>query len=256
MTIHNNAINIRLLLIFLDEKKTQVLSQNINKTPQGQAEASMQHEITKLTTENLDLRIRYDSLASEMKKYKNQSKTFSKKLKEAGITTDTQPEEVNNYSKSDVVPIVRKKETNYLGMYDFHIGDEKQIIRNLIYGELQHIEILIFQFIIFFIDFLIFDRFETTGGIDTASGSSGLRHFHVHPSRRLHQQRREDPILPHRHHQRHPPIDQKTPRRSRYVRSLARQYLPTSSQFETVQRRKGIHHFILKKIKIKKKKFN
>ena len=116
----------------------QVLSLNINKTPQGQAEACMQHEITKLTTENLDMRIQYDSLTGELKKYKNQCKSMTKKLREAGIAPETTPntvaETASNYNKSEALPIVRKKETNYLGMFEFSIADEKQITRHLIYG--------------------------------------------------------------------------------------------------------------------------
>ena len=115
----------------------QVLSLNINRTPQDQAEASMQHEITKLTTENLDMRIQYDSLTGELKKYKNQCKNLTKKLREAGIPAETSPnpvENAGNYGKSDALPIVRKKETNYLGMFEFSIADEKQITRHLIYG--------------------------------------------------------------------------------------------------------------------------
>lgn len=117
-----------------------MLSLNINKTPQDQAEASMQHEITKLTTENLDMRIQYDSLTGELKKYKNQCKTLTKKLKEAGITPEVSSNQnpvdnANNYEKGDALPIVRKKETNYLGMFEFSIADEKQITRHLIYGK-------------------------------------------------------------------------------------------------------------------------
>jgi myosin-5 len=67
-----------------------------------------------------------------------------KKLKQEGVHAENQeasPEvhetvhSSRRNERSESLPVVRKKETNYLGMFDFNMGDEKQIARNLVYGE-------------------------------------------------------------------------------------------------------------------------
>jgi myosin-5 len=67
-----------------------------------------------------------------------------KKLKQEGVHAENQEAspEVHEtvYSsrrneRSESLPVVRKKETNYLGMFDFNIDDARQIVRNLVYGE-------------------------------------------------------------------------------------------------------------------------
>jgi myosin-5 len=68
-----------------------------------------------------------------------------KKVKQEGVPAENQeasPEvhetvhssRRNERSESSLL-VVRKKETNYLGMFDFNIDDARQIVRNLVYGE-------------------------------------------------------------------------------------------------------------------------
>lgn len=67
---------------------------------------------------------------------------MAKKLKQDGFVTEPQEaaQEVHETvhssrrnERSESLPVVRKKDTNYLGMFDFNMGDEKQIARNLVY---------------------------------------------------------------------------------------------------------------------------
>jgi myosin-5 len=69
---------------------------------------------------------------------------LAKKVKQEGVPAENQeasPEvretvhSSRRNERSESLPVVRKKETNYLGMFDFNMGDEKQIARNLVYGE-------------------------------------------------------------------------------------------------------------------------
>ncbi len=83
-----------------------------------------------------DVRRAQDMICLQMK--------LAKKVKQEGVLAENQEAspEVHEtvYSsrrneRSESLPVVRKKETNYLGMFDFNMGDEEQIARNLVYGE-------------------------------------------------------------------------------------------------------------------------
>ncbi|EZA46388.1 Myosin-Va, partial [Ooceraea biroi] len=66
------------------ERQQKLLSINLNKSPQTQAELYMQHEVTRLTSENLNLQEKYDKIAEECRRYKKQCKILAKRLKDAG----------------------------------------------------------------------------------------------------------------------------------------------------------------------------
>ncbi|KAG8180737.1 hypothetical protein JTE90_004694 [Oedothorax gibbosus] len=113
-----------------NDRQQKVLSQNLKKTPQAQTEAILQHEINRLTGENVDLREKIDQLAEQIKKYKKQLKLYVKKVKDSGgveIELQPQPERVDN------MPLVRHKEVEYLGMFEYKKEDEPTIIKTLIY---------------------------------------------------------------------------------------------------------------------------
>lgn len=124
-----------------NERQAKVLAGALHRTPQGQTDAVMQHEISRLTADNLDLQEKNDLLSEQLKKYRSQMK-LSKKMKQDGLMTEQQEitQEVHETvhssrrnERSESLPVVRKKDTNYLGMFDFNMGDEKQIARNLVY---------------------------------------------------------------------------------------------------------------------------
>ncbi|GFY64185.1 unconventional myosin-Vb [Trichonephila inaurata madagascariensis] len=126
-----------------NERQQKLLSQNLKKTPQAQTEAILQHEINRLTGENVDLREKIDVLSDQIKKYKKQLKLYAKKVKDTGVvskrssvilglqgdvTLELEPKE-----KPNDMPLVKHKEVSYLGMFEYKKEDEHIIIKNLIY---------------------------------------------------------------------------------------------------------------------------
>lgn len=125
-----------------NERQQRLLSANLTNTPQTQSEAFMQHEITRLTTENLDLHDKNDTLTETVRKLKKQIKLMSKKLKEAGLDLDdnvndipdNEPNKMNMNKHTRALPAVRKKERDYLGMFSYPSGEENAIMRQLVIG--------------------------------------------------------------------------------------------------------------------------
>ncbi|KAG1680851.1 Unconventional myosin-Va [Nymphon striatum] len=115
-----------------NERQQKLLSDNLQKTPQDRTEAVMQHEITRLTGENLDLREKIDGLQEHVKKLKKQLKIYVKKLKESGEHPGDLLELQRETSK-DNMPVVKHKDVEYLGMFEYKKDDEPAIVRSLIY---------------------------------------------------------------------------------------------------------------------------
>nr|XP_018910252.1 PREDICTED: unconventional myosin-Va isoform X1 [Bemisia tabaci] len=114
-----------------NERQQKLLSVNLNKTPQSQTESIMQHEITRLTSENLDLQEKVDHLQEEIRRLKRQ-------LSRVGNPPEDEPAvngnnvKVENGEHGNNLPLIRKKERNYLGMIEYQKGDEDVIMRHLI----------------------------------------------------------------------------------------------------------------------------
>ncbi|XP_032683179.1 unconventional myosin-Va isoform X3 [Odontomachus brunneus] len=138
------------------ERQQKLLSINLSKSPQTQAELYMQHEVARLTTENLDLQEKYDKMAEECRRYKKQCRILAKRLKDAGYEGDdvrerpyvlrgAVPNAVEYASGSggavsttygdgaSNMPVIRKKERDYEGMFEFRKEDINVIIRHLVF---------------------------------------------------------------------------------------------------------------------------
>lgn len=113
-----------------NERQQKLLSQNLKKTPQAQTEAILQHEINRLTGENVDLREKIDQLMEQIKKFKKQLKIYAKKMKDSGVEPVI---ELEMKEKPNDMPLVKHKEVEYLGMFEYKKEDEHVIIKNLIY---------------------------------------------------------------------------------------------------------------------------
>ncbi|XP_076683864.1 unconventional myosin-Va-like isoform X2 [Andrena cerasifolii] len=122
------------------EKQQKLLSVNLSKSPQTQTEAFMQHEITRITSENLELQKKYDKVAEECRKLKKQCKILAKRLADAGLP-DTVESANESMSMSSTgyfgdnernMPAIRKQEKDYEGMFEFRQEDIDVIIRHLI----------------------------------------------------------------------------------------------------------------------------
>lgn len=126
-----------------NERQQKLLSVNLTKSPVSQTEAYMQHEIKRLTNDNLDHMEKIDNLRSEiedLKKYKKHAKYLLKKLKDAGLldaSFDMEASKTEQFTNDQqaMVPITRKKDGGYLGMFEYQKGDESIIIRHLVTGK-------------------------------------------------------------------------------------------------------------------------
>ncbi|CAK9812577.1 Unconventional myosin-Va [Anthophora plagiata] len=141
------------------EKQQKLLSVNLSKSPQTQTEAYMQHEIARLTSENLELQEKYDKIAEECRKFKRQCRILAKRLKDAGyegddtkehkdrpyISKGAVPDNAESVTDSTIMsstshsgesgsnlPAIRKKERDYEGMFEFRKEDINVIIRHLV----------------------------------------------------------------------------------------------------------------------------
>jgi predicted nucleic acid-binding Zn-ribbon protein len=72
-------------------EQQQVIHQTISKGPANQTEACLQHEITRLTGENFDLREKIENLNETIKRLKRQLKSYMKKLHEVGGNVSCHP---------------------------------------------------------------------------------------------------------------------------------------------------------------------
>lgn len=116
-----------------NDRQQKLLSQNLKKTPQAQSDAILQHEINRLTGENVDLREKIDGLAEQLKKYKRQLKIYAKKMKDGGILEqvgEVKVEVGEDHGKN--MPEIKHKDAENLGMFEYKSEDENIIIKNLI----------------------------------------------------------------------------------------------------------------------------
>jgi len=67
-----------------NERQQKLLSGNLNKNPQSQSEAYMQHELSRLSTDNLHLQEKLDKIQDVARTLKRENKFLLKQLKDAG----------------------------------------------------------------------------------------------------------------------------------------------------------------------------
>lgn len=151
--------------LLLDNEKLQSLfSESLAEGASTPAQAYLQFEVSKLTQENLDLNEKYEVLAEQNRKLRAQVKALNAKLKTltgadnppltGGVISSrdisapavksrtTQPPQpaprsnVDSQSKKgqdqSALPVVRKKDREYLGMYEYVKDDEHIIVSRLI----------------------------------------------------------------------------------------------------------------------------
>ena len=125
------------------DEQQRVIQATINKGPVNNTEACLQHEITRLTGENFDLRERIETLSDTVKRQKKQMRNYMKKLNEfGGVASDnnnipynaTTP--IENLDASSTVhgdlPVIRKKEHDFQGMFDYSRDQEEHVMKALI----------------------------------------------------------------------------------------------------------------------------
>uniref|UniRef100_A0A8D2LXS8 Unconventional myosin-Va n=1 Tax=Varanus komodoensis TaxID=61221 RepID=A0A8D2LXS8_VARKO len=104
-----------------NNRQQQLLAQNLQLPPEARIEASLQHEITRLTNENLDLMEQLEKQDKTVRKLKKQLKVFAKKIDELeGMVSPIHP--VN----------IPRKEKDFQGMLEYKKEDEPKLVKNLI----------------------------------------------------------------------------------------------------------------------------
>ncbi|XP_073536575.1 unconventional myosin-Vb isoform X1 [Phyllobates terribilis] len=113
------------------EKQHQIFLQAMQLSPEAQVELGLQHEITRLTNENLDLKELLEKSEKNEKKLKKQLKLYLKKVQESeGAADIIQPERRKSELSRQVT--VQRIEKDFQGMLEFYKEDEHLLIRNLI----------------------------------------------------------------------------------------------------------------------------
>ncbi|NWU46328.1 MYO5A protein, partial [Dromas ardeola] len=115
-----------------NNRQQQLLAQNLQLPPEARIEASLQHEITRLTNENLDLMEQLEKQDKTVRKLKKQLKVFAKKIGELEVG------QMENISPGQIVdePIrpvnIPRKEKDFQGMLEYKKEDEQKLVKNLI----------------------------------------------------------------------------------------------------------------------------
>uniref|UniRef100_A0A670K2J4 Unconventional myosin-Va n=1 Tax=Podarcis muralis TaxID=64176 RepID=A0A670K2J4_PODMU len=104
-----------------NNRQQQLLAQNLQLPPEARIEASLQHEITRLTNENLDLMEQLEKQDKIVRKLKKQLKVYAKKIDELEGTV------------SPIHPVnIPRKEKDFQGMLEYKKEDEPKLVKNLI----------------------------------------------------------------------------------------------------------------------------
>ena len=103
-------------------------------------EACLQHEITRLTSENFDLRERVEGLNDNKRQYKRMLKAYMKKMSDTNIpipdidfSSPLEGAVEQGVVQSELMPVIRKKDSDYLGILEYRKEQEEQILKALIY---------------------------------------------------------------------------------------------------------------------------
>ncbi|XP_060734398.1 unconventional myosin-Va isoform X4 [Tachysurus vachellii] len=134
-----------------NQRQQQLLTQNLQLPPEARIEASLQHEITRLTNENLefllespkvykinmlrriiDLMEQLEKQDKTVRKLKKQLKVFAKKINDL---EDGQVENVSPGQMADepIRPVnIPRREKDFQGMLEYKKEDELKLVKNLI----------------------------------------------------------------------------------------------------------------------------
>ncbi|XP_032372352.1 unconventional myosin-Va isoform X10 [Etheostoma spectabile] len=137
-----------------NNRQQQLLAQNLQLPPEARIEASLQHEITRLTNENLEL-LAEDPTASRearvtilrrmvdlmeqlekqdrtIRKLKKQLKVYSKRIGEMGAQTEGQTSP-GQMVDEPIHPVnIPRREKDFQGMLEYKKEDELKLVKNLI----------------------------------------------------------------------------------------------------------------------------
>ncbi|KAM3845124.1 unconventional myosin-Vb isoform 2-T2 [Vipera latastei] len=113
------------------EKQHELFLQTLQLSPEAQVEFGIQQEISRLTSENLDLKEMLEKLEKNEKKLKKQLKIHMKKVQDYEADQATTQTEKRKHELSRQVA-VQRKEKDFQGMLEYCEEDEPSLIKNLI----------------------------------------------------------------------------------------------------------------------------
>ncbi|XP_071941692.1 unconventional myosin-Va-like isoform X2 [Antedon mediterranea] len=125
-----------------NDRQQEIIGENLKLKPEDRVNAIAQHEITRLTTENMDLMEQNEYLEKNVKKLKKQLKAAHKKLTSVGEpspgltpTTDSPVSILANHHDMGTPnhgPAVRHKERDLMGIIEYQADDQPRLIKNII----------------------------------------------------------------------------------------------------------------------------
>ncbi|XP_034257652.1 unconventional myosin-Vb isoform X5 [Pantherophis guttatus] len=113
------------------EKQHEVFLQTLQLSPEAQVEFGIQQEISRLTSENLDLKEMLEKLEKNEKKLKKQLRIYMKKVQDYEADQAVTQSEKRKHEISRHVA-VQRKEKDFQGMLEYCEEDESSLIKNLI----------------------------------------------------------------------------------------------------------------------------
>ncbi|XP_072236362.1 unconventional myosin-Va isoform X3 [Leuresthes tenuis] len=116
-----------------NNRQQQLLAQNLQLPPEARIEASLQHEITRLTNENLDLMEQLEKQDRTIRKLKKQLKVYSKRIGEMGAGQTEGQTSPGQIVDEPIHPVnIPRREKDFQGMLEYKKEDEMKLVKNLI----------------------------------------------------------------------------------------------------------------------------
>ncbi|XP_058485352.1 unconventional myosin-Va isoform X3 [Solea solea] len=116
-----------------NSRQQQLLAQNLQLPPEARIEASLQHEITRLTNENLDLMEQLEKQDRTIRKLKKQLKVYSKRIGEMGAGQTEGQTSPGQMVEEPIHPVnIPRREKDFQGMLEYKKEDELKLVKNLI----------------------------------------------------------------------------------------------------------------------------
>ncbi|KAI9545210.1 Unconventional myosin-Va [Dissostichus eleginoides] len=116
-----------------NNRQQQLLAQNLQLPPEARIEASLQHEITRLTNENLDLMEQLEKQDRTIRKLKKQLKVYSKRIGEMGAGQTEGQTSPGQMVDEPIHPVnIPRREKDFQGMLEYNKEDELKLVKNLI----------------------------------------------------------------------------------------------------------------------------
>uniref|UniRef100_A0A667Z492 Myosin VAb n=1 Tax=Myripristis murdjan TaxID=586833 RepID=A0A667Z492_9TELE len=113
------------------KQQQQLLAQSLLLPEDARIDASLQHEITRLTNENLDFMEQLDKEGKTIRKLKKQLKLYVKRVEE--LEGSAQQQGRASWAATPVSPVnITRKEKDFQGMLEYKPGDEGRMVKNLI----------------------------------------------------------------------------------------------------------------------------